>query len=500
MKHQNTTTGIIGLLLLLLIFSAIPSGCGGGGSNDTPYNNNTSPTSGYTVSGTLTDSTTGAPVSGASCSLNQEAKQVKAYATATTDSSGRYSFSGVPAGNYSVLCTATNYVGVSQYISVSANTTNVSPSIPSVSAWNTAMGDANHPYDANSGYILVNIRDYSGKALSGASVFISPVSYGQHGATNATGTGFEWDSYVTTSAGGVFFYKVTPGSSYTIEASKPGYTFTSLKGVVSTAGIISSYAMTAASGGQTPTYSITGQLFNKDATPIAGGSVTAISQTASTTTNTDANGNYTFPALPMAIYTLRFSASGMIPDNIMEINLMENCQQNCRLFTEIEFNALLGSAHPYDASSGYLMVNLYASESGFSIEGAVISLTPATYSALGYTNVGEVIDWTATTTYHPGSAIFYRVTPGNNYTITASKQGYSFTPVYNGFSKAGEITEYLMSGYGGGTPTPCPSSSCSGSAGTPQGKQKIATSFLLMLGLSLVILRKDIFTWFRKND
>ena len=69
----------------------------------------------YSISGTVTDSSTGSPLSGANVVISGTATTVNA----TTDSTGRYSTSDLANGVYTVTVSATGYTGATQNVTVS---------------------------------------------------------------------------------------------------------------------------------------------------------------------------------------------------------------------------------------------------------------------------------------------------------------------------------------------------------------------------------------------
>jgi len=91
----------IGLLITVLLAVFIVTACGGGGgggSDPAPSNNTTT----YSIAGTVTSSGTG--MSGVTVSLSGAST-----ATATTDSSGNYSFPGLANGSYTITPSMTGY-------------------------------------------------------------------------------------------------------------------------------------------------------------------------------------------------------------------------------------------------------------------------------------------------------------------------------------------------------------------------------------------------------
>lgn len=78
----------------------------------------------FDLQGIVTDIRTGAPIADAAVEVGDAAAQRKFTATAATDSSGRYVFTDVPAGNYDVMFTkyGSGYRNVEKPITVSGDT------------------------------------------------------------------------------------------------------------------------------------------------------------------------------------------------------------------------------------------------------------------------------------------------------------------------------------------------------------------------------------------
>jgi hypothetical protein len=226
------------------ILTAAICGCGANGSEDNygrDSNSDNISASLYSVSGTITDTGTHAPVSGATCRLQSEVKEDSYSQVTATDSSGSYSFSGAPAGNYVLIISAANYVTLNAHFTLNGNAVNLSPAIPSTSRWDTDIGDTNHPYDTASGYLVIRVMNNMGAGLEGVAVTCNPATYSALGYVSATTGTPDWTATSTSAAGVAFFYNVTPGQSYTVTSALFGYDFVPLTGVSVIAGQISSY-------------------------------------------------------------------------------------------------------------------------------------------------------------------------------------------------------------------------------------------------------------------
>ncbi len=246
MKHTENYITKIGMLVFVGILMITFCGCGGSGSTGSDYygaDSGGTAAAGYAISGRITDATSHTPISGATCALQSESSGARYSYSTTTDSSGNYSFSGVPSDNYVLIISASDYVTLNAHFTAGADIPNLSPAIPSFSGWNAAIGDTNHPYDATSGTLVIRTMNNVGASISGASVSCSPAAYSAVGYVNvATGT-VDWTAASTSAAGEAFFYRVTPGQSYTITASQSDFSFTPLTGVTTIAGQISYYHM-----------------------------------------------------------------------------------------------------------------------------------------------------------------------------------------------------------------------------------------------------------------
>jgi hypothetical protein len=168
--------------------------------------------------------------------------------------------------------------------------------------------------------------------------------------------------------------------------------------------------------------------------------LTQLSTNTKFSATTDINGYYSFYNLPDGRYLLRYVKSGYVTFNISTIVSGLHKDISGNLLTSSEITQFFGPAHPYNSQKG--LVGTYVRSSRYAgLDGASVSLSPATYDALGYQIADYTFDWTATSTIL-GYAMFYNVTPGN-YTLTASKSGYTMSPVsYTDVPVlAGEVTQ-----------------------------------------------------------
>jgi hypothetical protein len=105
--HLSTGRLLVGIALLIL---AATAGCSK--SSTAP-----SKTTTYTLSGTVSDASSGTGIEGATVQITNSPTQ-----TVTTDSSGRYSFSNVSAGSVTLQFSAAAHTTQTTSVSVSANT------------------------------------------------------------------------------------------------------------------------------------------------------------------------------------------------------------------------------------------------------------------------------------------------------------------------------------------------------------------------------------------
>jgi hypothetical protein len=224
------------------------------------------PTTGA-VRGTLTSSSGGAVISGATVSDS-------GGASAVTDSSGAYTINGLTPGAHSLTAAATNFTGGTQTASVAAGTTlNLNFSLTPA---------------PTSGAITGTVSSSSGGGvIVGASIIDSG------GGSTSTGA-----SGVYTLAG------LAPGS-HTVTVSATGYTSQVQSAVVaagSTQNISFSLTVSPAAG------AITGTVNNASGGSAIMGAVVSDSGGASATT--DASGTYTLAGLTPGSHTLTASATG----------------------------------------------------------------------------------------------------------------------------------------------------------------------------------------------
>lgn len=226
-------------------------GCGGGATGGaTPGGGGAGTT--YTYGGTLTEQNSVTPIGGAAVTMSAEtgsglnAGVSGLFSNSTiTDASGKYSFTGVPAGNYTVLFRKNGYYDISLSASLSSNQTTSSSPMYNPSTWNTLMGDASHPYDASYAYLFVQAVDQStGTSISGVQINCTSGTFTSQGYVKNDNT-IDWTATTGASA---FLYKIPSGSSLDFSATKSGYTSSSLSKIKPTVGQITVIPIQCTSG------------------------------------------------------------------------------------------------------------------------------------------------------------------------------------------------------------------------------------------------------------
>jgi hypothetical protein len=142
-------------------------------------------------------------------------------ATATTDSSGKYTFSGLPAGSYTLTPNKTGFT-------FSPSSRTVTASDPDVTEVNFTV---NHPP------VIVSISGFVSPTANSTATTVT-----LSGATNAT---------ATTNSSGKYTFSGLPAGSYTLTPSKAGFTFSpSMRLVTSSSANLTGVNFTAGPAGQ----------------------------------------------------------------------------------------------------------------------------------------------------------------------------------------------------------------------------------------------------------
>lgn len=232
-------------------------------------------TGGGSLSGTVADSSTGEVLSGVSVRLSLNGGVVD---TATTDSSGQYSFAALTAGTYSVRFSKSGYTVQTLNANVGSSGT-------------TTLDVDLIPSSGGSGTSTIKgvVRDSAGHELQGITVNLS--------------TG---DS-VQTNEDGQFSFTGLQAGTYTVTASGAGLVTVS-QSVTVADGATASVSLSMTSDGSAGILTGTVHAANGQAIPAAitlvRGPVTGITHNASS------SGRFTFTGLPTGAYTLEVRSPG----------------------------------------------------------------------------------------------------------------------------------------------------------------------------------------------
>lgn len=349
----------------------------------------------YTISGTVTVS--GSGIQGVTMTLTGTNT-----ATAITDAGGRYTFSNLVNGSYTIT------PGKSGYTFSPAESTK------------TVNGA-----DATG----VN---FTATASTGATYSISGKVSGDVSAGVTVGLSGTVSGITTTDSGGNFAFNYLANGSYTVTPSKAGYTFspTSRAVTVNSASAASINFTSTSASAPTPKYSVSGSVTY----PAAGigfrGVTMSLSGPVSGTATTDNSGNYSFANLPSGSYSITPAKAGYTftpsssPVNITASNI-----------SGVGFTA----TGPGYTVSGYVG----KADGGGGVQGAVVQLNTnpvvsASTDPSGHYSIPDIPGGTYTLT--PGlsgaSAVFY---PANTSISVNSNKFQDFSANY-GYNISGTIS------------------------------------------------------------
>ncbi|HJQ02449.1 MAG TPA: carboxypeptidase regulatory-like domain-containing protein [Jatrophihabitans sp.] len=230
--------------------------CGGGGT---------------ALSGQVTNLNSGVVISGATVSLSGPTS-----ASTTSDANGNYSFSGIPAGTYSVSATANGYLART-YSGVV------------VTSGQTATQNIQL---TTTGRVTGTVTGAAGAALSGATITL------QGGNLPTTDT-------VTSNSTGNYTSNWDPVGTYTVTCSATGYADQTVTGVSITTG-----GLTTVNCALSNTGTLTGVVSNLNSGVLISGATVTLSGPTSASTTSDASGNYSFSGIPAGTYSVTATASG----------------------------------------------------------------------------------------------------------------------------------------------------------------------------------------------
>lgn len=232
--------------------------------------------------------------------------------------------------------------------------------------------------------------------------------------------GGENAAQTTTDSNGYYSFINLDNGDYTVTPSLAGFIFSPSGRVVTISGADHAGLDFAATSSTKPTYSISGTIYG------TGGSGVTITLTGAATasTTTDVSGNYSLTGLADGSYTVKPSKTGYTFTPSSKNVTVSGANQ-----TGINFTATANTTPTY-AISGTV--------SGAVSSGVTITLTG--------TSTGS------TTTDFSGNYSFSNL-PNGNYTLTASKTGYSFSPVRSVTVNGVNITGQNFSGTANPVPT-----------------------------------------------
>lgn len=420
MRHTRTCAAILPFLIALV---------GACTSSDNP--SDPGPTTG-TIAGVVTDAVTGAPLSGATVVTQP------ATTTATTNAQGAYTIPSISTGAYSITASRAGYNSNStNAVAVAALTVTVNLALtPQGGSITGVVTDASNgtplsgatittqpatsaaTTNAQGAYTISNVTagaytvtaSRTGYAPNSAAVGVSVglsatanlvltplpgsvtgvVSDAVTGAplSGATVTTQPPTSTVTTNAQGVFTIGGVPAGAYTVTATRASYSPNSTAAVVAPGQTATAnLALTPIPG------TISGVVTDaSNGTPLAGATVST--QPATSTATTSAQGAYTISNVPPGNYTVTATRAGYNPNSVAAAVVSSQTTTS-----NVPLTPLPGSITGVvtDAANGALLA------------GATVSTVPAT---------------TTVTTNAQGAYTINTVPPGN-YTVTATRTGYS---------------------------------------------------------------------------
>jgi hypothetical protein len=393
------------------------------------------------ISGNI-QSANGAPLGGVSVQL----VGTNTDFTTTTDSSGNYTFQGIPNGNYEVTPTFAGMTFDPESQSVTVNGADVTanfveavttPSTYSISGSVSGgagasiqltgpNGSSSTNADASGNYALTGIPDgtytvtptLSGSTFTPASRSVTvngadvpgvnfvgtvtpPATYSVSGNVSVTGAGVSvvlsgsnGNLSATTDASGNFIFSGVQNGTYTVTPSSTGKTFSPVNRSIAVNGANVTGVNFVGTVTPPATYSISGNV------SVTGAGVTVqLSGGTSLSTVTDASGNYSFSGVQNGTYTVTPSSSG-------------------KTFSPTSRSVTVNGANVTG-------INFAGTVTTYSISGTV-SLSASALSGVTVTLSGA--SGASTTTDTSGAYVFSGLANGT-YVVTPSRAGYTFNPV-----------------------------------------------------------------------
>jgi hypothetical protein len=331
----------------------------------------------YSISGTVS----GATASGVTMTLSGASG-----GTATTDTSGNYTFSGLLAGSYTVTPSKSGYT----FSPVSTNVTVSSSNVTGINFTSTAV-----PTYSISGTV-------SGATASGVTMSLT-------GASTAT---------TTTATDGTYTFSGLANGSYTVTPSKSGYTFSP-----------ASLAVTISSANQT------GKNFT--ATAVAGDTplTSGVAVNGSVAYQAYAHYDITVPtgATSLVVTLTNLSADVDLYTGSPTLGNPTTASYTGRSWNSSTTSETLTHTSP---AAGTWNIAAYGYAAGSYTVTATVNMPTATYSisgtVSGATASGVTMSLTgaataSATTDTSGNYTFSGLANGS-YTVTPSKSGYTFSP------------------------------------------------------------------------
>ena len=240
------------------------------------------PTTG-SVTGTVIDASTNQPLGGVTVQVSGVGSQ--GSATATTDSAGHFSLSGIAAGTQEISFSSNGYASSSSTVTVTAGSI-------------INLGTVPLSTSTTSGIIKGTVTDASnGQPLAGAIIEI---------------TGSFTGNAVTGSDGSFMLANITPGA-VTITASKAGYYPITSPATITAGGILFFNPQLSTTPPTMTTGSLIGKVLNSaTGNPMQG---TAITLTGGLSANTDATGSFIISDITPNTYQVTISATGYTSQN-----------------------------------------------------------------------------------------------------------------------------------------------------------------------------------------
>jgi protocatechuate 3,4-dioxygenase beta subunit len=328
------------------------------------------------ISGAVTDTETPAqPISGATIHYAGTGGNT-ASGTTTTNSIGGYTFNGVSPGTYTVTASATGFTPPpAQNVTVTAGTS----------------ATANFTMTATGGMTgTASDSQAPAQPVSGATL-----QYTGTGSTTGSGTA------TTNSSGGYAFNGVPPGT-YSVTASRTGFTTPAARPVTVTAGAVAAainFTLTATSG-------ISGTVSDSQspAQPIAGAQVTYTGTggtTGSGMTSTATDGTYTLNAVPAGTYSVSVSDTGFTTPAAQSVTI-----------------------NPDLVTSGVNFTMAAASGVSGTVSDSQTPAQPVDNATVTYTGVSPTTGSGSTSTAIDGTYALAGV-PSGTYSVTAAANGYT---------------------------------------------------------------------------